>query len=236
MAPMAMYWIDQMNTRISGRLGIIGLVSMAALVAGCASSSDPVYTQFHREAGSLTDLGTFGDATLNNRLIMTGEKQYTFDLANRFAGEVQSTVTFEFNSSQLDAAAQAVLRQQASWIRQFPEVRFRVYGHTDAVGSNRYNKTLGLRRAQTVVAYLASQGISTSRLESLVSFGETQPLVVTQGRERANRRTVTEVSGFVERHPTVLDGKYAQIIYRDYIASAVPPTQLTGNATAVASE
>lgn len=236
MAPMAMYWIDQMNTRISGRLGIIGLVSMAALVAGCASSSDPVYTQFHREAGSLTDLGTFGDATLNNRLIMTGEKQYTFDLANRFAGEVQSTVTFEFNSAQLDAAAQAVLRQQASWIRQFPEVRFRVYGHTDAVGSNRYNKTLGLRRAQTVVAYLASQGISTSRLESLVSFGETQPLVVTQGRERANRRTVTEVSGFVERHPTVLDGKYAQIIYRDYIASAVPPTQLTGNATAVASE
>ncbi len=225
-----------MNTRISGRLGIIGLVSMAALVAGCASSSDPVYTQFHREAGSLTDLGTFGDATLNNRLIMTGEKQYTFDLANRFAGEVQSTVTFEFNSAQLDAAAQAVLRQQASWIRQFPEVRFRVYGHTDAVGSNRYNKTLGLRRAQTVVAYLASQGISTSRLESLVSFGETQPLVVTQGRERANRRTVTEVSGFVERHPTVLDGKYAQIIYRDYIASAVPPTQLTGNATAVASE
>ena len=209
---------------------------MAALVAGCASSSDPVYTQFHREAGSLTDLGTFGDATLNNRLIMTGEKQYTFDLANRFAGEVQSTVTFEFNSAQLDAAAQAVLRQQASWIRQFPEVRFRVYGHTDAVGSNRYNKTLGLRRAQTVVAYLASQGISTSRLESLVSFGETQPLVVTQGRERANRRTVTEVSGFVERHPTVLDGKYAQIIYRDYIASAVPPTQLTGNATAVASE
>ncbi len=65
----------------------------------------------------------------------------------------------------------------------------------------------------------------------VVSFGETQPLIVTQGRERANRRTVTEVSGFVGRHPTVLDGKYAQIIYRDYVASAVPPTQLSGGAT-----
>ena len=33
-------------------------------------------------------------------------------------------------------AFSAILRQQASWINQFPEVRFRVYGHTDAVGSN----------------------------------------------------------------------------------------------------
>ena len=216
-----------MKPWIIAKLGTVSLVSVTALVAGCAPSFDPVYTQFYREAGSLTDLGTFGDAELNNRLVMTGQKQYTFDLANRFAAEVQSTVNFEFNSAQLSGNAQAILLQQAGWIRQFPEVRFRVYGHTDAVGSNRYNKTLGLRRAQSVVAFLSSQGISTSRLEAVVSFGETQPLVVTQGRERANRRTVTEVNGFVERHPTVLDGKYAQIIYRDYVASAVPPTQLT---------
>ncbi len=230
---MAMYWIDQMTRRITRNLSFLSLLASLGLLVGCARSSDPVYTQFHREAGSLTDIGTFGDATLNNRLVMTGEKQYTFDLANRFAGEVQSTVTFEFNSAQLDGNAQAVLRQQASWIRQFPEVRFRVYGHTDAVGSNRYNKALGLQRAQAVVSYLNTQGISRSRLEAVVSFGETQPLVVSQGRERANRRTVTEVNGFVERHQNVLDGKYAQIIYRDYVASAVPVTQLSGNATAL---
>ena len=76
--------------------------------------------------------------------------------------------------------------------------------------------------------YLTSLGISRSRLEAVASFGETQPLIVTQGRERRNRRTVTEVSGFVARHPQVLDGKYAEIIYRDYIASAVPPSQLEG--------
>ena len=229
---MAMYWIDQMTSAIPSTGKITGLcAALAMTVAGCVSSPDPVYTQFHREAGSLTDLGTFGNATLNNRLVMTGERQYTFDLANRFAGEVESTVTFAFNSAQLDGAAQAVLRRQAGWIRQFPEVRLRVYGHTDAVGSNSYNKALGLRRAQSVVAFLSTQGISRSRLEAVVSFGETQPLIVTQGRERANRRTVTEVSGFVGRHPTVLDGKYAQIIYRDYVASAVPPTQLSGGAT-----
>lgn len=225
---MGMYWIDQMNSPMRTKLKIAGVTAGLAALLGCADSgSDPVYTQFYREAGALTDTGYFGNATLNNRLVMTGERQYTFDLANRFASEVQSMVTFAFNSAQLDGTAQAILRQQAGWINQFPEVRFRVYGHTDAVGSNRYNTALGKRRADAVVAYLSRLGVSRSRLEAVVSYGETQPLVVTQGRERRNRRTVTEVSGFVARHPTVLDGKYAQIIYRDYVASAVPPTRLT---------
>lgn len=219
-----------MKSAMANKFSILGLTVSLATVMGCAPSQDPVYTQFYREAGALTDTGSFGNATLNNRLVMTGERQYTFDLANRFASEVNSTVNFEFNSSRLDGRAQATLRQQAGWIRQFPEIRFRVYGHTDAVGSNRFNKSLGLRRANAVVSYLSTLGISRSRLEAVVSFGETQPLVVTQGRERRNRRTVTEVSGFVKGHPTVLDGKYAQIIYRDYIASAVPPTQLSDTA------
>lgn len=219
-----------MKTQMRTKLKLAGVTAGLALLLGCATSSDPVYTQFYREAGALTDTGNFGNATLNNRLVMTGERQYTFDLANRFASEVNSTVTFAFNSAQLDANAQATLRQQATWIKQFPEIRFRVYGHTDAVGSNRFNQTLGKRRADAVVRYLSRFGISRNRLEAVVSFGETQPLIVTQGRERQNRRTVTEVSGFVKRHPTVLDGKYAQIIYRDYIASAVPPSQLSKGA------
>mmetsp|Transcript_23089 Transcript_23089/g.39332 ORF Transcript_23089/g.39332 Transcript_23089/m.39332 type:complete len:222 (-) Transcript_23089:568-1233(-) len=205
-------------------------VAMAGSIAlgACAPSSDPVYTQFYREAGALVDTGQFGNATANNTLIMTGERQYTFDLANRFASEVITTVNFAFNSSQLDAGAQDALREQAQWIRQFPEIKFRVYGHTDAVGSNASNKRLGLSRANAVVAYLTTQGISRSRLEAVASFGETQPLIVTQGRERRNRRTVTEVSGFVQSHPSVLNGRYAEIIYRDYLKSAEPQSQLTG--------
>ena len=211
----------QKNLRIP-----IALTGLAVLTA-CASS-DPVYSAFHREAGALVDTGNFGNATMNNIQIMNGEKRYTYDLAQRFAGDVMTTVNFAFNSAQLDSGARDTLREQANWIRQFPEVRFRVYGHTDAVGSEAYNKRLGLRRAHAVVDYLATQGISKSRLEAVVSFGETQPLIVTEGRERRNRRTVTEVSGFVGSHPTVLEGRYAEVIYREYINSAVPQTGLSG--------
>ena len=118
--------------------------------------------------------------------------------------------------------------QQADWIKQFPEVRFKVYGHTDLVGSQAYNRGLGLRRAQAVVRFLVSQGIDRSRLEAVASFGETQPLIVTEGRERRNRRTVTEVSGFVETNPALLNGKYAEVIFRNYVAGAATAPTIGG--------
>ena len=200
----------------------------AATLSACSSGDRQIAgASFFSEAGSALDAGDFGEATMNNRLVQTGAQDYTINLARRFAADVNSTVNFEFNSTALDADARSTLMKQADWIRQFPEVRFKVYGHTDLVGSQAYNRSLGLRRAQAVVAFLASQGIDRSRLEAVVSFGETQPLVVTDGRERRNRRTVTEVTGFVESDPMVLNGKYAEIIFRDYVNSAAQASTAT---------
>ncbi|WP_322865287.1 OmpA family protein [Aquicoccus sp. G2-2] len=196
-------------------IGPIGLLALAA----CTSS--------YNEAGSGIDQGNFGNATMMNTQIMSGERSYVYSLAKRFSQEVPDRVTFAFDSAQLDAGARDTLRQQAGWIRAFPEVRFRVFGYADAPGTNAYNKRLGMRRAQAVVRFLSSQGISRSRLEAVTSFGETRLVINTQSRERRNRRAMTEVTGFVRNNQSVLDGKYAQIIYRDYVASAVAPTGLT---------
>ena len=191
-------------------------------VAGCTKENN-MFRALYTEAGSEVETKDFGNATMNNTLVQSGERSYVIDLTRRFAADVPNTVNFAFNSATLDGSAQAALMKQADWIKQFPEVRFRVYGHTDLVGSNAYNKALGLRRAKAVVAFLTSQGISRSRLEAVVSYGETQPLVFVQTEDRRNRRTVTEVSGFVAKNPLVLNGKYAQIIWREYVNSAVPP-------------
>ncbi len=210
----------------------LALALSTLLVTACSDGDGAIAPSWFKEAGSVVDNESFGSAVNNNIGIHNGDRSYVLSLATRFAEEVDSTVNFEFDSSVVDASAKPVLNQQADWIRQFPEVRFRVYGHTDAVGSAGYNKSLGMRRARAVLNYLVSQGVDRSRLEAVVSLGKTQPLIVTQGRERKNRRTVTEVTGFVDRHPTVLDGKYAQIIYRDYVASATPATGLAGTSQA----
>jgi outer membrane protein OmpA-like peptidoglycan-associated protein len=202
--------------------------TIPALLGLQACAPDPTQSSFFREAGQALDDGGFGTATVNNRLVQSGQISYAVSLSNRFADAVPTTINFAFDSAQLDAAARAALDQQADFILQFPEVRFAVYGHTDLVGSAGYNYNLGLRRAQAAVAYLVARGVSANRLEALVSQGETMPLIATQAPERANRRTVTDVTGFVESRPGELNGKYAAIIFRDYVASAGVPETTQG--------
>lgn len=206
----------------SMRTLLIGAPLLAALAA-CAPAA--VGPSSGGEAGQFTS-GGFGNATLNNALIQSGERSYAAALSGRFANDVPTTFTFAFNSAELDVEARRVLAAQAAFIRQFPEVRFSVTGHADLVGSERYNYALGLRRAQAAVAYLASQGVPTSRLEALVSEGEASPVVASPGPERANRRAVTDVMGFVRGNAMVLNGKYAEIVFREYVVSAEVPTTL----------
>jgi len=208
------------------------LLAAVSLLALSACSDRTIFSSWHQPAGEFLDEGQFGNPTMNNMQIQNGEKPFLIDLNKRFSQEVPSTITFDFNSARLDSQAMAILQQQARWIRQFPEVRFKVFGHADLVGSDAYNKRLGQRRANTVVAYLSELGVSRSRLEAVVSFGENQPVIFTQNRERQNRRTVTEVSGFVQGHPTVMNGKYAEVIFREYVESATETPSL--NQTGVA--
>lgn len=197
---------------------LFAATSVLTVLAGCGDFQQTI--ESYGEAGRMPAAYGFGTATSNN--ISCHVDKNTCDMGAKFHSAVQDTVTFAFNSAQLDAQAQAILAQQADFIRQFPEVRFKVFGHTDAVGSNSYNYGLGQRRANAVVAYLVSHGVSKRQLKAVVSYGETRPVINTQDQERRNRRTVTEVSGFMDDAPLILNGKYAQVIWREYIASATP--------------
>ncbi len=199
------------------------LTSFAVLSLISVSACSDTWNEFNREAGAEVDEGAFGSPTMNNSLVMMGELDAKVALQGRFYAEVPTTITFAFNSSVITSEAATVLSRQADWIKQFPEVRFRVYGHTDLVGSNVYNKALGLRRAQAVVSFFASKGISRSRLEAVTSLGESQPVVATQGPEQANRRTVTEVTGFVKGASSLVNGKYIEVVWREYVESATRP-------------
>ena len=212
------------------------LIGLALLLGGCTTAGDAVnrgFTKLNWEAGAEVDEGNFGNPTTNNTYVQAAYRDQNgllLDLARRFEKDVPTMINFEFNSARIDQEAKDVLIRQADWIKQFPEIKFRVYGHTDLVGSDSYNKRLGLLRANAAVNFLISQGVERDRLEAVVSYGETQPLIVTEGRERRNRRTVTEVMGFAKNFVgDGLDGKYAVLIYRKYTAGGITATGTTSN-------
>jgi peptidoglycan-associated lipoprotein len=84
-------------------------------------------------------------------------------------------IFFDFDSANLSAEAQEILRVKAQWLKQNPGRRVLIEGHCDERGTNEYNLALGERRAQSAQQYLVSLGIDALRL-STVSYGEERPL------------------------------------------------------------
>jgi OmpA-OmpF porin, OOP family len=103
-------------------------------------------------------------------------------------------VNFQTNSAELTGDSKPILDKVAQGLREHPHLTVEVQGHTDSTGSAPYNLALSERRAESVRAYLVSQGVSASQL-SAKGYGETEPIASNKtvvGR-RANRRVVMHV-------------------------------------------
>jgi outer membrane protein OmpA-like peptidoglycan-associated protein len=102
---------------------------------------------------------------------------------------IPQPVYFEFDAYVLTDSAKLQLKALADTLLLYPEAQLALAGHTDAVGSLVYNKTLAKRRVQAVREFLQQAGIATSRLQSQ-DWGELRPIAdngLPQGRA-ANRR------------------------------------------------
>ena len=87
-----------------------------------------------------------------------------------------ATELFAFDSANL-APNQPKLDDMAKLLNDNPSISgIVITGHTDRLGSDKYNQKLSERRAESVKAYLVGKGVSASRLNAQ-GKGETQPVV-----------------------------------------------------------
>jgi peptidoglycan-associated lipoprotein len=105
-------------------------------------------------------------------------------------------VKFGFNKSGLSPEAQQALDDFAKRIKdENKPVYVEVQGHTDNVGSDKYNEALGLSRAQAVYRYLNQKGGFPLHRMNVISYGKTAPVAdnkTRQGRSQ-NRRVALVV-------------------------------------------
>jgi peptidoglycan-associated lipoprotein len=83
-------------------------------------------------------------------------------------------VYFELDSSDLSAANQKTLDENAALLKRYTSWAVTVEGHCDERGTAEYNLALGERRAIAARAYLVSLGIAADRLRT-VSYGKEFP-------------------------------------------------------------
>ena len=101
----------------------------------------------------------------------------------------QSGLLFDFDSDHIKSDAATNLKNLASSLDKYPNSSLLIVGHTDAVGSDSYNQTLSEKRAHATAAFLANQGVTAVRLQT-VGRGETEPVASNDeesGRQK-NRR------------------------------------------------
>lgn len=100
-------------------------------------------------------------------------------------------IYFDTNKSQVKSESKPTLEQIANLLKQMPNLRLGVVGHTDDVGDDAANQRLSKRRADAVVATLVEDyGIAESRLVPS-GAGESKPVAPnTSDAGRAKNRRV----------------------------------------------
>jgi outer membrane protein OmpA-like peptidoglycan-associated protein len=99
------------------------------------------------------------------------------------------SITFATGKAEIQPSFYYTLNQLANSFREYQDSELVITGHTDSVGNYDANQVLSNRRADSVAQYLRSNGIDTTRLQT-VGAGSTLPVAsneTTEGRAQ-NRR------------------------------------------------
>ena len=88
--------------------------------------------------------------------------------------EFSSNVLFGFDKSYLTAESKVSLDKLVKVLNSYPDTDIELQGHTDSKGSENYNQTLSVKRANEVSGYLATNQIAPARV-TVKGFGETTP-------------------------------------------------------------
>lgn len=102
-----------------------------------------------------------------------------FILASIHKPVVIDNIFYDFDRATLRPESKEALDSMAQVLRDNPNVTIEMASHTDRKGSEAYNIDLSSRRAQSVIDYLISVGISPDRLQSH-GYGESKPKTITK--------------------------------------------------------
>lgn len=183
---------------------LAALEALAALEFGSVAVS-PDHVDLRGETGNRearaavtqllsTKLGEAADFTVNVAYREELDPVASLPTPEECVAQIQEVlaerkITFEPGSVTIDADAGQTIIKIAAILRECPEMRLEVAGHTDSQGREEMNLQLSQDRAEAVIAALRAQRLSTAGLTAK-GYGETRPIgdnETEEGRE-LNRR------------------------------------------------
>lgn len=114
---------------------------------------------------------------------------------------VELNVQFDFDSAKARPGHRSEVKRVYDFMREYPQTKVTIEGHTDSRGSNEYNQKLSQRRANTIANMLTTEfNIDADRVTA-IGYGEERPVAsndTDEGRQD-NRRVVGVVEANIEK-------------------------------------
>jgi len=116
------------------------------------------------------------------------------DISNLISKE-NSIILFQANSHVLNETDKSSISSLAEELKKYSKLSIVLEGHASSDGSESYNQSLSVKRANSVKNLLVNFGIKASQIK-VIGYGETQPIDsnnTSLGRSN-NRRVVFRLS------------------------------------------
>ncbi|ABA90209.1 peptidoglycan-binding outer membrane lipoprotein Pal, OmpA family [Syntrophotalea carbinolica DSM 2380] len=171
---------------------LLMMILTAMLAVGCAKKPAPVPVTTDDQAAAqqavqgVEEMGA-GETGIGESMI--GEESMDDSMSMPQTVASLERIYFNFDRYDLSPEAQAILINNAEYLKANPDQKVRIEGYCDERGSDEYNLALGERRALAAQKYLESLGVAGDRL-SVISYGEEMPLDPAQNEDAyaMNRR------------------------------------------------
>jgi OOP family OmpA-OmpF porin len=103
---------------------------------------------------------------------------------------ILDNVLFDFDKTAIKPDGAKILDRLVEFLKENRNKRVDFEGHTDSIGTEKYNQGLSERRARAAQDYIVKKGIDPSRIATR-GFGKTKPIADNKTRDgRAKNRRV----------------------------------------------
>lgn len=131
-------------------------------------------SSFSIQGGRPSNSRPNADAFIKNVIIAEGG----MPLYERVVSEgsfVTNEIQFDVNKADIKPESMGIIQQVAQMMKEYPDLKFSVEGHTDSDGNPDFNQELSQKRAESVVKKLIELGIEEDRLTAK-GWGASKPV------------------------------------------------------------
>ena len=103
-------------------------------------------------------------------------------------------VLFDTNSAEIRSYELEQFNKYVQYLSTMPNSKLVIEGHTDSIGSTKYNLELSQKRAQSVKSQFVKMGVDVNKIET-IGYGESKPAVDNKTKEnrQINRRVTAKI-------------------------------------------